>query len=125
MLTAAKEFIGEDLIKEISCLGTALEVIIKIRTEIDPFFLLPDNPEDNRTTADDVNIEDDDSEVATKWLPKSDYGDYCPVTYVNANFLVKGSQEFESTVHGKTYWFAGEKEHEDFKFNPAKFLTNV
>lgn len=125
MLTAAKEFIGEDLVKEISCLGTAQEVFIKIRTEIDPFFLLADNPEDNRTTADDVNIEDDDSGVATKWLPKSDFGDYCPVTYVNASFLVKGSQEFESTVHGKTYWFAGEKEHEEFKFNPAKFLTNV
>ena len=91
MLTAAKEFIGEELVKEIGCLGTAREVLIKIRTEIDPFFLLPDNPEDNRTTADDVNIEDEDSGVATKWLPKSDFGDYCPVTYVNANFLVKGS----------------------------------
>ena len=125
MLTAAKEFIGEELVKEIGCLGTAQEVLIKIRTEIDPFFLLPDNPEDNRTTADDVNIEDEDSGVATKWLPKSDFGDYCPVTYVNANFLVKGSQEFESTVYGKTYWFAGEKEHEEFKFNPAKFLANV
>ena len=26
-------------------------------------------------------------------------------------------------MYGKTYWFAGEKEQEEFKFNPAMFLT--
>ena len=102
----------EDLVLEISCLGKAEDVFIKIRTEIDPFFLLPDNPENNRTTADDVTIEDEESGIPTKWLPKSDFGDYCPVTFVNENFLVKGSSEFECNLNGKTFWCAGEKEQE-------------
>ena len=84
-LASIKEFMSEkeDLIREISCLGKAEDVFIKIRTEIDPFFVLPDKPEDNRTTADDVTIEDEESGLPTKWLPKSDFGDYCPVTFVN------------------------------------------
>ena len=51
--------------------------------------------------------------------PKSDFGDYCPVTYVNSGFLVKGKSDFESFVFGKSYRFAGEKEQEEFKFNPT------
>jgi len=42
--------------------------------------------------------------------PKSVFGDYCPVTYVNSGFLVKGKSDFESFVFGKSYRFAGEKE---------------
>ena len=99
-------------------------MFIKIRTAIDPFFLLPDSAEDYRTTEADVNIIDDPEEGVTKWLPKGDFGDYCPVTYVNANWLVKGNREFESTVHGKTYWFAGEKERDDFNVNPTKYLSH-
>jgi hypothetical protein len=41
-----------------------------------------DNPEDVRTTAD---LGDED-----KRLPKGDFGDYCPVTYVKDNWLAKG-----------------------------------
>lgn len=49
-----KEFINEEIVKEINCAGSIDDVFIRIRTELDPFFLLPDNPEDFRTTADDV-----------------------------------------------------------------------
>jgi len=89
-------------------------VFIRIRTEVDPFFTLTDNPEDVPVSA--------DLDEEARRLPKGDYGDYCPVTYVNQNFLVKGNSEFESSIMGKTYLFAGEKEQEEFKFNPSKFL---
>jgi len=61
----------------------------------------------------------------TIWLPKSDFGHYCPVTYVKNNWLHKGSREFESTINGKTYWFAGEAEQAEFKFNPTRFLSDI
>ena len=57
--------------------------------------------------------------------PKSDFGDFCPITYVKSGFLVKGKADFESFVFGKTYRFSGEKEQEEFKFNPAAFLSKV
>lgn len=57
--------------------------------------------------------------------PKSDFGDYCPVTYCKSGFLVKGKADFESFVFGKSYRFAGEKEQEEFKFNPDAFLSQV
>jgi len=37
--------------------------------------------------------------------------------------LIRGNPEFESTVFGRTYLFANEKEQEEFKFNPQKFLV--
>jgi adenylate/nucleoside-diphosphate kinase len=57
-----------------------------------------------------------------KKLPKGDFGDYCPVTYVRDNWLVLGNPEFEVIVNGKTYLLAGEKEAEEFKFDPKKYL---
>jgi adenylate/nucleoside-diphosphate kinase len=85
-----------------------------VRNEIDPFYLKADVPDDVRTTAD---LGEDD-----RSLPKGDFGDFCPVTYVTDNWLVKGSSENEVTVFGKTYWFAGEKEADLFKLNPTKYL---
>jgi adenylate/nucleoside-diphosphate kinase len=76
-----------------------------------------DNPDDNRVSA-DLGEED-------KPLPKGNFGDYCPVTYVKDQWLVRGSNEFEVTINGKTYWLAGEKEAEEFKFNPNKFISAV
>ena len=38
--------------KEISCNGTSNEVLIRIRTEIDPFYTKVDNMDDVRTSAD-------------------------------------------------------------------------
>jgi len=96
-------------VREINCTGTPEEVFIRIRTDIDPFFLLPDNPEDNRTTEADVEVNEDEYSE-TKWLPKGDFGHYCPVTYVRKGWLFKGNKEFETTVDGRTYWFAGEAE---------------
>lgn len=117
ILDMMKEVLGEDAEKvlDINGVGTIDEVFIRIRAAIDPFFLRVDNPDDVRTSA--------ELDEEAKRLPKGDFGDYCPVTYIKDNWLVKGSQEFEATVYGKTYWFAGEKEQEEFKFNPARFLT--
>jgi len=97
-------------VREISCNGGVDEVLIRIRNEIDPFYLKVDNPDDVRVSA-DLGEEE-------RKLPKGDFGDYCPVTYVKDNWLVKGNPEFEATVHGKTFIFAGEKEAEEFKLNP-------
>ena len=74
-----------------------------------------DVPDDVRTTAD---LGEDD-----RSLPKGDFGDFCPVTYVTDHWLVKGTSENEATVFGKTYWFTGEKEADLFKFNPTKYLV--
>lgn len=109
-----KEHIGEEIVREIDATGTEEEVLVKILRDLDPFVLQVDNPEDVRVSA-DLGEED-------RKLPKGDFGDYCPVTYVDENYLVKGNPEFEHTVHGKTYLFAGEKEHEIFKKDPSKYL---
>lgn len=98
----SKEQLGEEICKEISGVGDVDTVAIRIRAEIDPFFVRVDNPEDVRVTAD---LGEDD-----KRLPKGDFGDYCPVTYVKDGWLSKGDPLFESTVYGKTYVFVGEKE---------------
>ena len=117
MFTVAKEGAGEDrgdIGAEISATGSIDDVCIRIRMNIDPFYLRVDNPEENRANA-DLGEED-------KRLPKSDFGDYCPVTFVNSGFMQKGNPEMEVTIFGKTYTFAGEKEMEEFKFNPTKFM---
>lgn len=110
----AKEHLGEENVKEINCGGAVETVLIRIRNEIDPFYFKIDIPEDVRVSA-DLGEED-------KRLPKGDFGDYCPVTYVNDNWLVRGNPEQEVTIFGKTYWLAGEKEAEKFKFNPKDYL---
>ena len=69
-----------------------------------------------RTSAD---LEEEDPKI-----PRGNFADFCPVTFVNDNWLVKGSSEFEATVHGKAHFFAGEKELEEFKFNPHKFMIH-
>jgi len=109
-----KEQLGEDLVREISCNGVENDVFIRIRNDIDPFYLKVDVLDDVRTSADRG---DED-----KLLPKGDFGDYCPVTYVKDKWLVRGNPEIEVIINGKTYWLAGEKEAEEFKFNPTKFL---
>jgi hypothetical protein len=109
-LAVVKEFLGDSVgeVKEIDCNGSADDVFIKIRTSIDPFFILPDNPDEARNSG-DLNL-DEEEENPDKRLPRSDFGDYCPVTFVKDGFLVKGDQEFELTLYGKTFRFAGEKE---------------
>jgi adenylate/nucleoside-diphosphate kinase len=106
--------LGDDTTKEINATGSADEVLARIRIELDPFFLRVDNPENVRTTAE---IDEEERE-AGNGLPKGDFGDYCPVTFVNDKWLAKGNFEMEATVYGKTYWMAGEKELEEFKADP-------
>ena len=115
-----KEFIGEEqievVLKEVDCGGDDAKVFIKIRTALDPFFTLVDNPDDCRITADLDNLpptdpEDFDKEMNyDKPLPRSDFGPYCPVTFVRDGYMVRGNPEVESTLYGKTYLFAGEPE---------------
>jgi adenylate/nucleoside-diphosphate kinase len=86
--------------------------LIRIRNDIDPFFVKVDDSENCRTSADLSGEENE------KKLPKGDFGDYCPVTYVKDNWIVRGNPENEVTVFGKTHWLAGASELEEFKFNP-------
>lgn len=116
-----KEFIGEEGVVEVDCSGQPEDVFIKLQTKIDPFFTQADS-EDVKFDWATLPVGD---EEPPKRGPKSDFGDYCPVTYIKSGFLVKGKADFESYVFGKSYRFAGEKEQEEFKFNPNAFLSKV
>lgn len=85
VLGLAKEQLGEENVKEISTNGSEDTVLIRIRNEIDPFYLKVDNPDDVRTSG-ELGEED-------KRLAKGDFGDYCPVTYVRDGWLVRGNME--------------------------------
>jgi adenylate/nucleoside-diphosphate kinase len=121
ILANIREFVGEDGVVEVDCTGDKADVFIKICTKIDPFFMQADSEEvkfdwSTLPSADEEN---------PKRGPKSDFGDYCPVTYVNSGFLVKGKSDFESFIFGKSFRFSGEKEQEEFKFNPNAYLSKV
>lgn len=117
IIEVTKEVFTEEIIAEINATGTEDEVLIRIRQIIDPFYLRVDNPDDVRVSA--------DLDEEARRLPKGDFGDYCPVSFVDDHFLQKGNPEIEATVYGKTYWFAGEAELEKFKFNPTKYLITL
>lgn len=120
-----KEFIGEDNVVEVDCNGTNKDVFIKLQTKIDPFFMQADSEEIKFDWSALPMPEDEANPDAQRRGPKSDFGDYCPVTYCNSGFLVKGKADYESFIFGKSYRFAGEKEQEEFKFNPDAFLSKV
>jgi YHS domain-containing protein len=106
----AEEHLNAEIISEVNAGGSVDDVVHRILMDIDPFTLRVDTWERD----------------AEKPLPRSEYGDYCPVTYVKDNWLAKGvpeNPELECTVYGKVYRFSGEKEIEEFKFNPAKFMV--
>lgn len=48
-------------------------------------------------------------------------GDYCPVALKNG-WLIKGKEEFEAGIQGRRFKFCGEKELNEFKTDPGKFL---
>ena len=103
LAVATEAFGGEDPPPpELDATGTIDDIFIKIQKKIDPFFTRVDNAEDVRVSA-DLGEED-------KKLPKGDFGDFCPVTYVKEGWLVKGNPELEKTIFGKTFLLAGEKE---------------
>jgi len=123
-----KEMLGEDnldSIKEVDCGGDADRVFIKIRTALDPFLLQADDPENVKRTEELNLMPDEDPDEDTEYdkrLPRSDFGDYCPVTFVKDGYMVKGDPEFEQSVYHKTFRFAGEAEQVEFLFNPSKYL---
>lgn len=96
-------------------------MFIKLRTKIDPFFTQVDSEELKFDWSQMPSADEDNP----KRGPKSDFGDFCPVTYCKSGFLVKGKADFENFVFGKSYRFAGEKEQEEFKFNPDAYLNNT
>ena len=70
-----KEKYGEENVKEISISGSIHEVFLRIRTQIDPFFIKYDEDALVRTSA-DIN------EAGGEILPIGEYGPFCPVSYV-------------------------------------------
>lgn len=125
-LNVMKEWLGEekqDRVMELKeCSGTVDEVHFKIRSKLDPFFTRPDD------TTDDIRVAADYEEEEIKRMPRSDFGDYCPVTYVDDGYLVKGGADEEGGdpnelyVNGKRYFFAGSKEMEKFRKEPARYM---
>lgn len=113
-MALAKEHLGEENVREISCNGKPEVILRRIISEIDPFCCRSDNPDDVRNNA-ELGEED-------KRLPKGDFGDYCPVTFVDEGWLVRGNPEQEVSLNGKTFILAGEKEADKFKFEPSKYL---
>jgi adenylate/nucleoside-diphosphate kinase len=111
----AGEHLGAELASEIHCNGTPETVLIRIRKEIDPFYLKKDSPDVCKVT----DLE------GYKGMPKGDFGEYCPVTYVDDGWLVRGSPENEVIINGKTYWFADPKEAKRFSFNPSVYLKTL
>ena len=120
------EWLGEDNQEKImdfrDCTGSIDEVFFKIRSRLDPFFVRPDD------TTDDIKTSADYEEEEIKRMPRCDFGDYCPVTYVDDGYLVKGGADEEGGdpnelyVNGKRYFFAGSKEMEKFKKDPQKYM---
>jgi YHS domain-containing protein len=55
-------------------------------------------------------------------LTKGETGDFCPITLRNESYLFPGLSDFEASVKGRMYKFAGEKELEEFKIDPMKYI---
>ena len=121
------DFLGEDNTEKImemkDCTGSINEVHFKIRSRLDPFFCRPDD------TTEDIRTSADYEEEEIHRMPRSDFGDFCPVTYVDDGFLVRGGVDEESSepcelyVHGKRYFFASMKEVEKFKKDPQRYMV--
>jgi hypothetical protein len=126
LMATIKEYLGEDNQEKVmemkDCSGTIDQVHFKIRSRLDPFFTRPDD------TTDDIRTSADYEEEEIHRMPKCDFGDYCPVTFVDEGFLVKGGADEdggdpnELYVNGKRYFFAGSKEMEKFKNEPSKYM---
>ena len=126
LMATLKEYLGEEGEKKImemkDCSGKINEVHFKIRSRLDPFFTRPED------TTDDIRTSADYEEEEIHRMPKCDFGDYCPVTFVDEGFLVKGGSDEdggdpnELYVNGKRYFFAGSKELNKFKKSPSKYM---
>ena len=104
--------------------GSANELFNKICTVIDPFYAKVYDGGDGdrfRMDADVGKIPDpihDDKEIDIEPIPWGEYGHFCPVTFVEDNWLVPGNQEEEECtlfVYGKKYCFYSDKQAKKFK----------
>ncbi len=106
----------EELIKEISLEGTADELFNRICTVIDPFYP-KENEEESVRNAPEIwnDPEDNEKEVVIEPVPWGEFGPYCPVTFIEDNWLVPGNEEIESYVYGCRYRFYNEQQKKKFK----------
>ncbi len=111
-----KQALGEQICKEILIDKTPEQIVNKIRQIIDPFYLKVDEDSLNRVCADKQEQGDP---IALGFS-----GEYCPVA-LRGGWLMKGREEFEVGVQGKRFKFCGERELNEFKAEPKKYLQNV
>ena len=102
--------------KELFIDKTPEEIVVKIRQIIDPFYLKADDDAINRVCADKQEEGDP--------TPMGFCGEYCPVA-LQQGWLIKGKEEFEAGIQGRRFRFSGEKELNDFKTDPSKYLHNT
>jgi len=77
-----------------------------------------------KTDEDSLNRVCADKQEEGDPIPMGFCGDYCPVSLKN-EFLIKGKEEFEAGVQGRRFKFSGEKELNEFKTDPAKYIAKV
>ena len=107
--------------------GTCDEVFNRICTAIDPFYPKDYEEEIFRKDEDVGKIPDpvnEEKELDLEPIPWGEFGHFCPVTFVEDNWLVPGNQE-ECTlfIRGKKYCFYNEQLMKKFK-RRVEFYVN-
>ena len=97
----------EERVAEVSFNGSLNDVYHRVLLSLDPFQVRIDDPEIVRTTGDLAENEPP--------ITKGEYGDFCPVTFINESWLFPGTDEFEVQVKQRTYRCAGEEEKTQFE----------
>ena len=108
-----KEKLGEENVIEINCMDKIEILKLNLMMKIDPFCMRIDNKEDAAGENEDTILP----------LPKGEFGDFCPVTFKDENWLFYGYKEFELMVNSRKYIFAGEKERDKFAINPKSYIN--
>lgn len=116
IINILKEKLGEDNIIELNCMEKIDDLKLKIKMIIDPFYTRID-PDDRVIASSDINEE----QIP---VPKGEYGDFCPVTLKDENWLFYANKEFEVQVNHKKYIFAGENEKNKFSVDPSLYLSS-
>jgi adenylate/nucleoside-diphosphate kinase len=111
-IKVVKEKIGEENVIDINCMDKPDALRLNLQYKLDPFYTRLDNKEDAAGENEDTILP----------LPKGEYGDFCPVTFKDENWLFYGYKEFEVMVNSRKYIFAGEKERDKFSINPKEYL---
>jgi YHS domain-containing protein/adenylate kinase family enzyme len=105
--------IEEDRITEIFS-GNIEQTFMKIRQFIDPFELRIDD--------DSTALPVEEGDFSEKIL-FGEYGNYCPVTAVDNNWLILGKPELEVQVRGYRYRFYNEDCKKKFEENIEKYVA--